>query len=424
MPVFEYVAVGSDGKQERGLEFGASMESAARTLAARGLQVQKIMIAEDQWGTTASPAAVSVRAEGPSSAPEEAPPVEPRPVWQSHIVGGLVGGVGLSELQFFFRQMATMFKAGVNPAQVLDTMASSVRSPRLAAIAREAKGHVLVGRPISACFQRYPEVFSPLVISMFRVGEESGFLDQSCKVIADYLTKDIELRNVIRRETFYPKMVLVMSVIIILGANMVIGALAPGAAGLESPLTNPIVWIVLVPVLVLLFFYARVALRFQRVRQLQHAIVLGIPWIGSISHHFAMARFGRAMSAMWQAGVPMARSLQHAADACGNEAVRARIYPVVGGVQEGRGLVETMEKAGVFNRVVLDMARVGETTGDIGAMLDKVGEYYEDEGQTKAKQAGIILGVVVFLGVALYVAYVVISFYAGYFGALMGAQGE
>lgn len=420
MPVYEYVAVRGDGKQERGLEFGTSIESAARSLAERGYQIHQIKQAEDGLTEAKTSPPEGKPAVGPSSAAGEAPPLEARPIWQSHVVGGLAGRVSLDDLQFLFRQMATMFKAGVGPAQVMDTMATSVRSARLASIVREAKGHVMAGRPASACFQRYPEVFPAMVVSMYRVGEQSGFLDRSCQMIADYLAKDIELRNLIRRETFYPKMVLVMSIFIILGANFVISAVAPGSPGLESPLTNPSVWLVLGPLIVLVILYVKVGQRFQRVRHLQSAVALRIPWFGTIPHHFAMARFGRALAAMWHAGVPLANGLEHAADACGNEAIRARVYPAISGVQEGRGLFQTMAQTGVFNRVVLDMAYVGETTGEVGGMLDKVAEYYEDEGQTKAKMAGIILGVVVFLCVAIYVAFVVISFYAGYFGQLGG----
>jgi type II secretory pathway component PulF len=134
---------------------------------------------------------------------------------------------------------------------------------------------------------------------------------------------------------------------------------------------------------------------------------------------FAMARWGRAFAAMYKAGVPYGEGVQMAADACGNEALRARMYPAVKQIQEGRSFTEVFAETGAFSPIVLDMTRTGETTGNLDEMLNKASEYYEDEGQTNARKAATILGVVALIFVGIYVGYIAVQFYSG-----MGFAGQ
>ncbi len=425
MPVFEYSAVNREGKVERGLEHGPSLDAVAQALAARGLQVQQLGVASSGLGPQGvePPAPVEgPRVEQPSVAPQAGwtpPPTEPRNPLVTNVVGPLVGRVPLTRLQFFFRQLATMLHAGINPMQALETLAHQTDSGKLRAILLEAKDHVTAGRPMSACFQRYPEVFTPLMVSMVRTGEEGGSLDQSMSQLADYLQRDIELRNLIRRETIYPKLVIGASIVIILAANAVIASVAPaGSKALDSPLTRPATWFVLGPALIALFLFVRLGLRSGRIKELWDAFVLHIPWVGPMVHGFAMAKFGRAFGALYKNGVPVAHGLKLAADSCGNEAVRARIYPAAQKVQEGAGITETLRGTRAFNPIVLDMTATGETTGNLDLMLTKMSEFYEGEGETKAKQSAVFLGIIAILAVGAYIGFVVIRFWMGYFGSL------
>ncbi|MFW5697963.1 MAG: type II secretion system F family protein, partial [Fimbriimonadaceae bacterium] len=404
MPIFQYQAVDATGKAVRGLQQGTSLDQAASALASRGLQVQEIGVASDgfdkpEGGAPASSARVEETSKEEVSG---APPVTPRNRFVTDIAGPVVGKVPLTNLHFFFRQLHAMLNAGVNPAQALETLARQTSSTKLKKVLNEAKEHVIAGRPISAAFQRYPEVFSPLVMSMLRAGEEGGFTDTACRDIADYLQRDLEQRNLIRRETAYPKLVILMAILIIGGANLIIGAVAPGGQQIYSPLTTLSTWFVLGPVLLGLFLYFRVGLHNQTVRQFHDTFVLAIPFIGSMAKGWAMARFGRAFGALYRSGVPLQKGLRLAADASGNEAIRSRIYPASVKLEQGAGIAETMAETRAFDPVVLDMASTGETTGNLDQMLTKVSEYYEDEGSVKAKQLGHIVGVLALLAVAAY----------------------
>ena len=123
---------------------------------------------------------------------------------------------------------------------------------------------------------------------------------------------------------------------------------------------------------------------------------------------------------LYGAGIPLSQAIRYAADACGNDYLTERLKPTASKLEAGRGIAESLRESGVLPQMVLDMVATGENTGEIGFMMDKVAEYYEEEGKLRSHQAGYVLGVVVFLGVAIYVAIIVIQFYAGYFSALLG----
>ena len=422
MPTFEYQATKADGGVESGLVFGSSLDGVARDLQAKGLTVTRVGLASATGdpiggGTTGprrSETPSTPNAPAPAEAPQVGPPTEERSYFATSVAGPLVGGVDLKHLAFFFRQGGTMLNAGVPIGQSLNTLAGQARSPRLASILRESVGHVEAGRPMSAAFQRYPEVFSSVVVSVLRAGEEGGFVDRAMHTIADYLDQEIELRRLYKKVTFYPKLQLAASAVIIVVANIIIQTLAPGAKGLHSPLTTPATWIVLGPILVLLFLFSRVGLANPRIRYNWDAVVARIPYIGTTMRQVSMARFGRAFAALYASGVPIAPAIRMSADACGNEYLRALMYHAPERLEGGAGVTETLRSTGAFSPIVLDMMQTGETTGDLDGMLGKMSEFYVAEAEVRQVKLGQVFGVVVSLVVAIYIGYIVITFWQEY----------
>lgn len=428
MPTFEYQATSADGQPVSGMVFGASLDQAVQDLARRGIQISSIGIASnpnDPLAGRGPAASAAPREGGQSEYVYDSPPVEPeerrdaitteRHYVATSVVGPLVGKVALSHLLFFFRQLSTMLQAGVPIVQCLDTLARQAKDFRLAKVVREMREHVQAGRPISAGMQRYPEVFSPLMMSLVRAGEESGNLDQLLGQVADYLEREIELRNLVRRVTIYPKILLVFSVLIVLGTNAIIASLGK-EGGLSSPLTTPSTWIWLGPLVIGIFLFLRVGLANPRVKYNWDLFILCIPFMGGTIRQLTMAKFGRAFGALYKGGIAPPRAIQLAADACGNEYLRARMYPAVEKLKSGAGITETLRETHAFSPIVLDMTQTGETTGNLDHMLTKLAEFYEDEGKTRSEQMGWIFGAVVLLGVSVYIGYIVVSFWTS-FGA-------
>ena len=412
MPIFEYQAVDSEGRTHRGTVMGNDFESASRQLTSQGLKVKGLSEASSgELGPMNQRATETPSA--PQSAPAgvpAAPPTEQRSYIETNVVGALVGGVLLTNLHFFFRQLGTMLQAGINPIQALETLAGQTQSPKLRQVILETRDHVTAGRPMTAGFQRYPEVFSPLMISMLRVGEEGGFMAEQCRQLSEYIQRDIELRNLMRRETFYPKAVVVFSIIVILGANAVIVAAAPGKSGIAVP---TFIWIGMAALIVGWFLFKKFGLTHGPIRYTWDNVINATPWFGKMVHGFAMAKFGRAFGALYKGGVPTHKALKLAADASGNEAVRLKIYQATGRLEGGAGVHETFASTGAFSPIVLDMVRTGEMTGNLDEMLIKTSEYYEDEGTTKARQSAMLLGILALVLVGVYVGYIVVTFYSG-----------
>lgn len=437
MPTFEYHAQGADGQVTSGLIFGTSLDGATRELATKGVDVVRIGIATNINDPLSNPASA-----GPSRPAEqprvqetanaggpaignivEGPPVHQRSYAATSVVGPIIGKVGLTHLAFFFRQFGTMQRAGVPMVQSLTTLARQSHSVKLRSIIEELRGHVEAGRPISAGLQRYPEVFTPVIVSLMRAGEEGGFVDDALIMIADYLDREIELRNLYKRITFYPKLQIGASIVIVIATNFIIASLGK-EGGLKSPLTEISTWFVLTPIFVGLFLFFRVGLANPAVKHYWDMFMSNLPYLGKTLRQLAMAKFGRAFGALYKGGVAIPRALILSADACGNEFLRERMYHAEKRLQEGAPIAETFRQTNAFSPIVLDMVETGETTGNLDLMLTKMSEYYEDEASTRAVKLAQVTGVLLGLLVAIYIGYVVISFYTGYYGGMMKGLDE
>lgn len=453
MPTFQYQALRQDGESISGFVFGSSLDTAMGDLIKRGLNVQSIGIASSTSDPLGAPPAQvqkqeiprpeqvnpidyasdyvvdgrGVRIESNVSAADsvgegvesyaghsgyiQGPATDQRSYMATSVLGPVLGKVALSTLAFFFNQLGTMLRAGVPMVQSLDTLSTQTRDPRFKHVVQEMKGHVEAGRPMTAGMQRYPEVFTPVMLSIIRTGEEGGFLDESLFTVAKYTEDEIELRNLYRRVTIYPKLLIVASILIIAGTNLIIGMISTNGQKLSSPLTNIATWFVLTPVLIGLFLFFRVGLANFRIKYSWDAFTIFIPFIGGTIRQTSMAKFGRAFGALYRAGVPLPKVVLLSADSCGNEYMRAKLYPAAKVLEGGAGITETLRSTGALSPIVIDMLSTGETTGNLDQMLNKMSDYYQDEAKTRSVQLGHFMGVLAFLVVAIYIAYIVVTFY-------------
>jgi type II secretory pathway component PulF len=190
---------------------------------------------------------------------------------------------------------------------------------------------------------------------------------------------------------------------------------------LSSPLTTPSTWIWLGPLIILILLFRKVGLANPQIRYQWDQFTTKLPVFGQTMQELAMARFGRAFGAMTKSGVPLSAAMKISADACGNEYLRSLMYPAVDRLETGAGITETLKDTRAFSPIVLDMIATGETTGNLDLMLNKMSEFYEQEATTKSTQLAYLVGVVLGLCVAIYIGYIVINFYTGYFSGLQRA---
>ncbi|MCW5940587.1 MAG: type II secretion system F family protein [Fimbriimonadaceae bacterium] len=437
MAIFEYRAIDTSGKRVTGTLVGPNLSEAAQNLQSRGLTVEHVAVAATQdpvpighragtvgaGGGAAVMAPVGTTTRPPATGSNPTPPAATAPVrTASAAMQTRLGysGVTLAELMFFFRQFASMAHAGVPYAQSLGTLANQTRNGKLRRIVLEAADRAQKGEPISETFRLYPEVFNPLIVSLLHAGEQGGFVDQSAREIADYCQREDELRRNFRRMMIYPKLLVGASMFIILGANAIIASVG-GTNGLSSPLTTASNWVFLGPILVVSLWFAWFGVRMPSIQPLWDRFKISVPVLGPILHKMAMAYFGRAFGALFRGGVLIPPAVRMGADACGNLYVADRIRPAADELEHGSGVTEAFAKTGVFSQVVLDMTHTGETSGQLSQMLDEVSKYYEAEAQAQQYRLVTVTGTLVGLGVMIYIGYVIISFWGGYFQGVMNA---
>lgn len=409
MATFRYVARGPDGQEVQGTIQAASRLEASNQIRAQGYWLLELYAVPESARPEARPSG-SVRSE--ARPPSAAPP--------------LFGGAPLKDLALFFRQLATMLSAGVPIYQALDTLGNQRRHPRLRRAILDIRNSVLAGERISDAFDRHPALFSPIIRAMIRVGESGGVLEGSLRQIADYLENELELRRLLSRVTFYPKVVLALLIPILMAPSLLLRFL--GHMG-GSPLTDALasfattVLVTLLITIAVLWLAFRLAMRSQTFRWLWGLITVSIPWLGFTIRQLALARFGRALSALYNAGLPLSQAIRIAADACGNEYLASQLKPASSKIEAGISITQSLREARVLPQMVMDMVATGENTGELGFMMEKVAEYYEEEGKVRSHQAGYIFGVVVYLMVAIFVLIILITFYTNYFSSIFSQAG-
>jgi type II secretory pathway component PulF len=270
--------------------------------------------------------------------------------------------------------------------------------------------------------RRFPDVFSPLAVAVVTAGEEAGKLEEMLQVLAAYAEHNLELHRMLRRETFYPKILLLAIFTIVPIGLLIASAINPGLLG----------WTALIPIGILLAIGGAVGLGYLLVRSYQGSrqgrlaidrIRLSLPVFGGLTRRIAMSRFCRALASLYSAGVGMAKAVDHAAEASANLALEETIRGTIPHVQGGGQLSDALAHHRLVPDLVVSMLRTGEQTGNIDQVLDKVADYYDDESRTKIHQLGqTIVPICVIIG-AVVVLFIAVSFYLSFFTSMLDAAG-
>lgn len=320
------------------------------------------------------------------------------------------------EMSLFFRQMHAMLHAGTSLWHALHTLSEHGASPALRRAAREMHNHIAQGRTWSQAMRAYPGLFSELAVGMVSAGEAGGFLDRVCLKLSEYAERDYQLQQSIKRETWYPKLLVFCAILIPSAVPMVLGGFGAWLGAVMPPL-------LLVGVLwgfwKLLNFVMPVAAHGGSPRHWIDFLKLQIPIVGKTSRALATVKFSRALAALYSAGVGPHKAVAVAANACGNAAIAEGARRVVFDLENGIGLTDAMAKTGQFPGIALQMMRTGEESGNLDTQLDKVADFLEADAETTIKQSVKVLGIVVFLLIAIQIGMQAVQFYTGYFEKIL-----
>jgi len=315
-----------------------------------------------------------------------------------------------------------MLKAGMALGEALHVLEGRTAYPQLQQIIREGAKLVAAGGSFSEVLAKYPEEFSELTTAVIAMGEQTGRLDESCDQVASYLEHEYSLRQMVMRETFYPKVLLAFCIIIPSAIPALIEALMGSVwLGLWIFIKNIGKWALGlgIPIYLAYLIYHSLMAKSQQSREAVDSMKLHIPLLGAVVRRLALAKFARALSYTYSAGAPMGQAITLSASAMGNSVLARRFKSAVPLVQKGYKLSDALGKAPDIDDMVLGMLRTGEQTGEIDATMERVADHFEEAAETSIHRMAIMalpIGVI-FAGIV--VACILIQFYAGYFGQLL-----
>jgi type IV pilus assembly protein PilC len=284
---------------------------------------------------------------------------------------------------------------------------------------------VEAGLPLSEAFARHPKVFSPLFVAMSNAGEAGGMLDAALIRIADQLEKDNALRRQIKSAMVYPVVVLSFAMLVLFA---LVTFIVPVFAGIfdelggELPAITKVTvamsdfcksygWTIPLMIAGTVFAFRRWK-RTEKGREQWDKLRLKLPMkIGTIVHKIALARWSRTFAALIGAGVPLLQALDLTGKTSGNWVVETAMNDVVSNVKQGGTLAEPLQAAEIFPTMVGHMVGVGEETGALDTMLEKIAEFYEDQVEAAVKALTSILEPVMIIVIGAIVGFIVISMY-------------
>jgi MSHA biogenesis protein MshG len=298
----------------------------------------------------------------------------------------------LNEMIMFSRQMSTLLHAGISILPALRGLGVHMTHKGLAQTLKELAADLESGRSLAGSMQQHPHIFSTLFASMINVGENTGQLDRAFTQIYQYLEIDKQTRERIKTATRYPIFVMVAMVIAILVINLfVIPAFAKVFAsfGSDLPWATQILmttstfminfWHIMLLAAVGSWFGIKYYVGTEQGMYRWDQYKLRIPIIGSIIERATLARFARAFSMAFRAGVPITQTLSIVSKAVDNTYIEKRILSMRNGLEHGESLTQTAVASNLFTPLVLQMISVGEQTGAVDDMLDEVANFYEKE---------------------------------------------
>ena len=349
------------------------------------------------------------------------------------------GGVKAKELAIFTRQFSVMIDAGLPLVQCLEILAGQQENKFFQKVLTSTRSQVEGGATLSAAMRSSPKVFDALYVNMVEAGETGGILDTILQRLSTYIEKNVKLQRAVKSALVYPVGVLTVAggvITLLLWKVVPIFATLFAGLGVDLPLPTKIVIALsnfvgsIFGLLILVglggaIFGIKVWYGTPQGRFILDTILLKLPVMGVLMRKIAVARFTRTLGTLISSGVPILEGLDITAKTAGNAVVERALQKVRRSLEEGKSLTEPLKESEVFPGMVTQMIAVGEQTGAMDAMLQKIADFYEEEVDAAVKDLLTALEpiMIVFLGVV--VGGVVISMYLPLFtliGKLSGAH--
>jgi type IV pilus assembly protein PilC len=354
-------------------------------------------------------------------------------------IPGLSGRIKLKEVAVFSRQFATMINSGLTLLRSLAILAEQTSNKELARIIGEVRRDVERGSSLSGALAKHPKAFSRLYVAMVRSGETGGSLDAVHSRLATTIEQQVELRRKVKSAMTYPIVVGVIVVLILIAMLVFVVPMFKGMyADLDAKLPAPTLVLLTVSNILKKFFplvivgagagawSARRYIQTPPGRRRWDAFKLRAPVFGQLAHKTALARFSRSLAALVRSGVPILDALEIVADTAGNTIVAEAVADTQAAVKAGESLARPLEAHPVFPPMVTQMIAVGEETGALDELLEKIADFYDGEVEATVDALTSLIEPLLIVVMGVTVGGMVIALYMPMFSIIgkIGAAGS
>lgn len=353
-------------------------------------------------------------------------------------IPGLGGKTKLKDLAVFARQFATMTSSGMSLLRSLSILEEQTSSPPLKKAVGEVRTDVAGGVSLSSSMSKHDRVFPRLMVAMVRAGEAGGMIDAALEQIAESLEKDTALRGKIKSALTYPAIVLAFTFVLIAAVLIFIvpifeqmfknlGGELPAITQFLVDASHNMWWIA--PLLIgtgitASILYKRRSRESAEFRLTVDKLKLRLPVFGSLFRKLAMSRFSRNLGLLLNVGVPVMQALSVVGETTGNEVINAAMKDVQAAVRDGQPMSSALRHHKIFPEMVTQMIEVGEESGQISQMLDKVADFYDREVDSAAESLTASIEPIMVLVMGAVVGGMVICLYLPMFTIYQNIQGN
>lgn len=325
------------------------------------------------------------------------------------------GKVTTEDVAVFCRQLAVMLSAGVPITRALNTLAKQTENGKFADAIETISSNVEGGMPLSDAFAEFPKIFSPLFIAMIAAGETGGIMEQSLVSLADQMQKEKNLQKNIKSAFSYPRTVGIMAVVILIAMlyfmvptfkNMMTDGMELNPLSQfifdasDSLIENTGTWILvggaIVGVVILIMKSPPAHLLWENTK-------LTMPMFGSFMTKMVVARFCRTFATLLAGGVTAVEAMKSAGPTAGSDKLAAAVKKAISDIEEGSPISTALEKSGLFPPMVTGMVAIGEESGALPELLDKVAEFFEEDVENTSRNLRAMIEplALVFVGVVV-----------------------
>src|SRR5271166_1974652 len=305
------------------------------------------------------------------------------------------GKVKTKEIAIFFRQFSVMIDAGLPLVQCLEILAANQENQAFQKILTGVRTTVEGGSTLANAMRQFPKVFDDLSTNMIEAGETGGILDIILQRLAQYVEKAVKLKGAVKSALIYPVSVISLAVLIV----------------------GQFWWFFIVGIVGMVFGIKQIR-KNPKGRYYLDYTLLKAPIIGMLLRKIAVARFTRTLGTLITSGVPILEGLSITARTSGNAVLEEALMKVRKAIEEGRTIVDPLRESGVFPNMVTQMIGVGEATGAMDAMLQKIADFYEEEVDSATKDMLAMLEPVIIALLGVMVGGIVISLYMPLFAMI------